>query len=212
MQESLTFRDFGRRKGVSRQAVARAAGTGRLHGCLGRDAKGQPCIIDVELADREWVENAKPRGRRQAAPGLTSGAKALVEDVWAEEDVARTDQKSDTADDDRRAAEAADLSALSPISLAEAHRILTIERALKLRLERHVAEGRLVPLAVVTKEAFEAKRIVRESILNITARISAELHAEPDLIRFQIKLDGALREALNAAADALLAAGTEVLE
>jgi hypothetical protein len=97
----------------------------------------------------------------------------------------------------------ADLSPFSPVSLTEAQRLLVIERTRKLQIERDVAEGRLVEKAAVAKEAFEAERIVRESFLNLPARLAGELAAETDPVRLQIKLEAAIREALHTAATAL---------
>jgi hypothetical protein len=45
--------------------------------------------------------------------------------------------------------------------------------------------------------------------LNIPARVAAELAAESDPGKVHMRLDAAIREALNATADALLAAGNE---
>jgi hypothetical protein len=89
-------------------------------------------------------------------------------------------------------------------SLAAAQLQLTIERTKKLQLERDVAEGRLVPVATVAKEAFEAERTIREAILNLPARLSGELAAETDPKRVHALLDAALRECLTSTAAALL--------
>lgn len=97
-----------------------------------------------------------------------------------------------------------DTSPLSRATLAEAQRGLAIERTKKLAVERDVIEGNLIPRALVTKENCEIHRIVRESVLNLPARVGAELHAEKDLAKFLIKLDRVLREALHAAADRLV--------
>jgi hypothetical protein len=127
----------------------------------------------MELAQAEWVRNA-------ARAVGTGGAQAAA----AEED--------------------ATLGVLiSAATLSEAQRLATIERARKLRLENNLREGSLVELSKVNREAFEAERIVREAILNLPARLSAELAGETDSGRVYLRLDAALREALNAAAHTL---------
>jgi hypothetical protein len=92
---------------------------------------------------------------------------------------------------------------ISAETLVEAQRLATIERARKLRLENDLREGSLVELSKVNREAFEAERIVREAILNLPARLSAELAGETDSGRVYLRLDAALRDALNAAAHTL---------
>ena len=94
-------------------------------------------------------------------------------------------------------------------TLTEATRQVTMERQRKLAMENAVASGQLVAKTAVVKEAFEAERIIREAILNLPARIAGELAAESDANRVSAKLDAALREALTAASDALLATVNE---
>lgn len=92
---------------------------------------------------------------------------------------------------------------ISASTLVEAQRLATIERARKLRMENDLREGGLVELAKVNREAFESMRIVREAILNIPARIASELAAETDPGRVYLRMDAALREALNSVAEQL---------
>jgi hypothetical protein len=52
-----TFAAFARRIGASRQVVSRALASGRLARSVGI-RRGRRCIVDVELALREWRENS----------------------------------------------------------------------------------------------------------------------------------------------------------
>ena len=90
-------------------------------------------------------------------------------------------------------------------SLVDAQRMATSERARKLKLENDAREGRLVPVDKVKREAFDAMRLVRDSLLNIPSRIAGELAAETDAAVVFRKLDAAIREALASTADALTA-------
>jgi acetylglutamate kinase len=92
-------------------------------------------------------------------------------------------------------------------SLSEASRQATMERFRKLRIENDLREGRVVDVRAAKREAFESARIIRESVLNLPARIAAELAAETDPAKVFARLDDALREALGDAADRLEAAG-----
>jgi hypothetical protein len=177
MGETISFGEFGRRRGISRQAVSKGYRSGRLRRCLGRDAHGHPVIVDVALAEREWQESAQ-RARDTKAPPAAG----------------RT-RKRRPIDGD---------SVLSWPTLAEAQRHLVVQRERKLRLENDAREGRLIAVELVKRKWFETSRIIRESILNLPARIGSTLFHERDEVRFLILLEAALREALNATADALL--------
>lgn len=53
----LSIRAYGRRRGVSHVSVIRAIDKGTLSKSVGVDARGQRCIADPDLADREWEAN-----------------------------------------------------------------------------------------------------------------------------------------------------------
>lgn len=177
----ISLSAYAAHRGCSKQAVSQAIQSQRLLRSIVR-VKGQPKIADVALADHEWQSNTG-RPTRQKSESSTAPP-ADTADVTIQESIHPG-------------------QVISASTLIEAQRIATLERARKLRLENDVAEGRLVSVDRVAKESFEAERIIRESVLNLPARIGGELHAERDPGRFVIKFDFALREALNLAADAL---------
>ncbi len=57
----LSLRAYAKRVGVSVEAVSKAVTSGRLSASVVRDERGAPKIGDVELADREWAANTRPR-------------------------------------------------------------------------------------------------------------------------------------------------------
>ena len=81
---------------------------------------------------------------------------------------------------------------ISAKTLVEAQRLAAVERGRKLRMENDLKDGRLVEVEKASKVAFEAERIIRESLLNIPSRVAAELAAETDAVRLHIRLDAAL--------------------
>src|SRR5262245_29839774 len=81
------------------------------------------------------------------------------------------------------------------------------ERKRKLQLENAEREGQLIDRNTVVKEAFESERIIRETILNLPARIAGEIAAETEPARVFALLDKAFRNVLDEAADALVATG-----
>ena len=156
---------------------------------LGQDAKGHPCIVDFDVAKREWAANTS---RPVAIDSSVDGAEPPV--VTTPHDEAPFVSTKDL-----------DLSPLSRLSLADAQRAVAIERARKLRLENDLAAALKVDVATVKKQNFESARIIREGMQNISARIAAAIAAETDPAAVARKLDAAIREALNITADALLA-------
>jgi P27 family predicted phage terminase small subunit len=157
-------RQYAKHRGITEAAVRKALSTGRLRECLITNAKREQ-VIDFEIADREWQENAVGSN-----PSGGDSAVVLLNDV---------------------------------------QRRVAMERERKLKIDNDLRSGRLVDAKAVAKEAFESARIIREGLLNIPARVAAELAAESDPGKVHMRLDAAIREALNATADALLAAGNE---
>lgn len=72
---------YAKRRGVSAMAVSRAIARGRLVRCVMRDARGDPKIVDPDLADLEWEASTDlskapsyVRERAEAAPAPASPA------------------------------------------------------------------------------------------------------------------------------------------
>jgi hypothetical protein len=179
--EHISLRELARRLGVTDKAVRNAVASGRLRRSIGKDAKGWPVVVDPELATIEWKENAGKPSARAAAEPARAAESAPSAPSPAQGELIDTD------------------------TLVGAQRMATIERGRKLKMENDLREGRLLEADKVRKEAFEGSRIIREAILNIPDRLAAELAAEADAGRVHLKLSAALREALNMAADTLLA-------
>lgn len=61
MSEPITLTAYAKRRGVSVASVSKAVTSGRLSSSVVRDESGAPKIGDVQLADREWTANTRPR-------------------------------------------------------------------------------------------------------------------------------------------------------
>ncbi len=196
MPESVSYREFARRQGISDTAVRKGIKAGRLRASI--DAAG--AILDYDLAVREWQATSRREDPTVPAPPPAAAAPRTDGDLV----------RTDAPDGSHRLEATAPAPAgvvITADSLVEAQRLATIERARKLRLENDQAEGRLVPVDLVAKEAFEAQRIIREAMLNLPARISGELAAVSGIeaSRAFMLVDRAIRDALNQTADRLLA-------
>lgn len=166
-----------------------------------------------ELA-RRWGKDEKSVRKAKAAGKLAGflakrGKREIVTDLAGALAALRAGQSDSIAGTNADTSAIADQqptgSVISAMTLVEAQRIATLERSRKLRMENDLREGSLVEIGKAARLAFEAQRTIRESLLNIPARLAAELAAETDAARVHIRLDGALREALMSAADGIAA-------
>jgi hypothetical protein len=67
----MSLADFALRHGVTWQDVTTAIKTGRLQRSVGENERGQPIIVDVTLADREWLQDISgPQKEPAGAAGL----------------------------------------------------------------------------------------------------------------------------------------------
>jgi hypothetical protein len=178
------------RRGKSKPAAAAAAGQVMTISAFGRDRN----------VDEKAVRKAIKSGRIPAAcVGLSStGRRQVITDVAA----ARLAWDANAAKVPPGPAVAGERQ-----SLSEASRQATMERFRKLRIENDLREGRVVDVHAAKREAFESARIMREVLLNLPARIAAELAAETDPAKVFARLDDEIRQALGDAADRLEAAG-----
>lgn len=88
-------------------------------------------------------------------------------------------------------------------SLVEAKLRVDNARATGLELANRRRRGELLEAAVVEREQFEIARVVRDGVLNVADRVSAELAAEKDPKRVHAMLVAELRQALGAIAEVL---------
>jgi DNA-binding Lrp family transcriptional regulator len=82
-------------------------------------------------------------------------------------------------------------------SRTEAERIRAIAQARLSQLDVEDREGRLVEAEAVGRQWFEAGRRVRDQVLSLPARISADLAAEVDPVKVAILLEKSLTQCLE---------------
>lgn len=159
----VNLSEYGRKRGVSAEAVRRAIQSGRLKDAVSRDAKGNP-KIDPEIADKEWEANTNDnRG-------------------WnARENAKKTAEK--------------DTQVSGTLNQSRAIKEAYLARLAKLEYEEK--SGKLVSAADVKNEAFKVARIVRDNMLNIPDRVSAELAALTEPAQIHRFLTEEIRKALE---------------
>jgi hypothetical protein len=204
----LSLREFGREIGVSHVALVKGIQRGRLVKSVGRNRAGRSVIVDPVLAREEWeanggaVREAKPRPvkapKAEAAPAATRAVAPIAGPAAAQAER----EPAEAGDEEGGEADAPDGSRepLEATNLVEAQRLGALERARAVRLATDVKRGLLVDRNAIVKMQFESDRIVREAMLNIASRLSAELAAETDAGRIFVRIDAAIREALSSVA------------
>jgi hypothetical protein len=88
-------------------------------------------------------------------------------------------------------------------TLVEAQRRLALERTTQLELGNRRKRGELLDADTVLREQFESARVLRDAILNIPERLSAELAGESNPQRVHARLSKELRRALDSIAELL---------
>lgn len=175
---------------VSERAATQVRDLERRLGLGGDEGDGVPRVTRRELAERhgvhqmtvtKWEQDGMPVAKR-GARGRPSMYDPRAVQAW-----------KDARDE-----------AAIPKGPNHAGSVIA-ERARKLRLENDAREGRLIPLARATREAFDASRTIRDAMLNIPDRLAGELAADTDPAVVWRKLDAAIRAALTSAADQLAA-------
>ncbi len=179
---AMSLRAYARRIDVDPKAVRKAIACGRLRASLGRTGKGQPCIADPELADREWAAGAaKPKASGRASSPPPPPAR----------DPPPPSAPPEPPPKDK------------PDTLTAAQLRVAVQREEQIRLSNLEKTGALIDADQARHEAFECARAVRDALLNIPDRLAAELAAESDAARVHDRLDAELRAALESLAEAL---------
>jgi hypothetical protein len=91
-----------------------------------------------------------------------------------------------------------EVKGLTQGTYTEAQRVNLLERTRKVKLERKIKAGMYVEREQVKKDAFEANRIMRDTLLNIPDRVSGELAAVTSIEKVHEILDREIRIALDA--------------
>lgn len=203
MPEEASFRGFAKHMGVSDMAVRKRVKSGHLSKSVGVLTTGRVGIVSVALAEQEWnatTTRARP-GQSKVRTGEPDGSHVGSHGSQGGQD------GSQAADEPSPRVPSGEF--ISSATLLEAQTQATNERARKLKLDNDTRQGRLIAVERVAKDAFEAERIRREAVLNLPARIASELAAEwgLDSNKVYVRLDRALRTALNDLADKYEAVG-----
>jgi len=172
----VSFRQYGKMRGVSGAAVSKAVKSQRLVNAVKYNEKGQPCI-DVDIADREWVKNTN--GDKQ---NHFSGEHRLS--AFSQPSGVDSSDEQDIMD-----------GQTPPIAKSKAMREAYQARLAKLEYEKE--SGRLIDAEQVKLELFTAGRSIRDAVMAVVDGHSAKLASITDPHRVHAELYAALASALD---------------
>jgi len=201
---TLSLRGLGRLLGVSDRAVRKALMAGVFSdAAVRRDDAGVPVVLNATVAVAEWEKSGRQlRGSDRRSVQTSASAPPAASPVSGRVD---EHSRAEIAGDVPEEEPVAPGAATSP-TLVQAQTEAALQRGRQLRMENDLQAGLLVEADTAASEAFEFARTLRENILNIPARLAAELAAESDAGIVHRRLEDALREALESTARTLDAA------
>lgn len=176
MTKFMTQTEYAKHRGISQPRVSKLIKTGQIPASAMKRISGKK-LIDMDKADQalaenlDRVHNPNPEPRRR-------GSK----------------KKKPTPPEMKKVI---DEAGLQDLSMAEAQRLQANYKAALLKLELDQKSDLLVEKEKVREEAFEAARIVRDGIMNIPDRLSAELASCTDVHTVSMKLTDAFNEVLG---------------
>ena len=185
----VTYGQFGEEVGVSRPAISKAT-KGRLAKAV-REVKGRP-MLDQELARQLWNQGNMRQARQVAA----------AEDAPAVDAPAVATRRRVV--DPAAAAVAAEVMKLPDDAIPDLG--ISLERKEHYRAELAKVEAlqrreEVGSIAEMKREAFALAKQIREGVLGIIPRVSADLAAISDQFEVERRLEGELLVALRSLAD-----------
>lgn len=213
MADPISLTDYAKRRGVSTVSVSKAVARGRLSASVGRTDRGQPTIVDADLADREWLANTRPRILSRTPPRLPDPP--LVEEkpgqVAADAPNLRQRTPSPKQSGDENSSKLVVDAGASPAAdtVPDYHVSHAIREAAAARREAAQAEiaeldlaerkGELVEVEEARSAMISKFTIVRTLILGVPSRAAQRMPmVATELVPV---LDELLREALSELAD-----------
>lgn len=183
----VSFADFAKTQGVSKQAISKAA-SGRLASAV-REVDGKRCL-DQERALELWTCGNMRQARKSKA--ASAGPRMA----------GRSGRPR--AEDADAAAVAAEVMRLPDDAIPDLG--ISIERKEHYRAELAKVEAmrkreEVGSIAEMKREAFTLGKAVREGVLGVVARVSADLAAMTDQLEVERRLEEELTVALRSLAD-----------
>lgn len=181
---TVTFAEYARSRGLSRQAVSRAAREGRIPVA----SRGR---VDPAAADAAWRANTDPGRPSSSLPGgadapATPASSGAVAAAIAAAVAAGTMELPET------------------LSLNDARAVREWNQAVKIFVERRRLTDELVEAKKVEDAAFRAARTVRDKLMALPDRLDATLAATSDVAEVRRLIEEEVRRICEEFATALM--------
>ena len=181
--ERVSLSEYSRLRGCSVSAVQSAVRDGRIQ----RDFDG---LVHRETADLAWAMNTtRAKARKQRSPAVDIKAGEKRAETWA--------TKQD------KLAEQLDASKLGKLSFADARALKENFEAKMKFVQLQKAEGQLLDRNAVLADVQKVCRVTRDHLLNIPARVAAQVLALTELSDVEATIAEEITTALEDLADSL---------
>ena len=177
----MTITEYARHRGCDLKAVQYAVSRGRIT----RDQRG---CIESEQADQDWENNTDHSKARYSPKRVSSRPISSTH--------SRRDQPFNS-EARKELDQPFDGFFSGPPNFAAARAVKEICDAKLRRMDLEERRGNLLPRDAVEKATFDCFRVLRDRILNVPNRISAQLAAESDPRKVQDLLENEIRQALE---------------
>lgn len=184
--QHISVSEFAKIKNVSAEAVRKAIAGGRLVNSVKFNKNGKCPKIDPVVAMAEWEANTRHDMRRTGKDVRKPDARP---EPFIRTDILRPAQPPSEEDMAER------------IGMNEATRRKEVANAKMAELKLATAQGLYIETAKVKAEGFKLARTVRDAMLNIPDRVSAEFAGIQNAAEIHMRLTDELRMALQQLAD-----------
>jgi len=180
MTKFMTQAEYAAHRGISQPRISKLLKTGQIPaGCM-KKISGRK-LIDRDKADAALSENLDRMYNPNPAKKGMPKSKPKKPSKPSKPEMARTAERAGT----------------QGMSMSDAQRLQAQYKAALLKLDYEERSGKLISAQEVEVSTFNFARVVRDAVLNIPDRISAELASCTDVHAVNQKLTESLIEALE---------------
>lgn len=184
MADLVSIRECARRIGVSDTAIRKAIAAGRVAVAEKNERNGRP-LLDFDDVLKNWRANTDPAMQRTGAAGGHGRMKPS----------SKVAAVGDEAPDDQQQADSLDRGPVPTYNESRAFKEYYAAQSAKLDYEKEA--GSLVAVDQVKAEAFRLARALRDAIMAVPDRIDAELAAETNARKINLRMKDELIKALG---------------
>lgn len=185
MEERISLREYGRRKGVSDTSVRKAIAAGYIVKGLDKSDPKKPKIIP-SIADAEWAENRSTNYERTTRSGQPN---------------IKTDNTNHVAETSNVVGSSSDISKVADGTRAAAQKVQAVLKAKMMELEYKEKLGELVSKQAVYRALYGIGQEIRGKLMAIPDRNIDDIMASKTRNEAHLLLTNAIADVLEAMTD-----------